>query len=171
MNKKRLVLLMMAAIMTACGGNPNNQNNQETPAEQAPASQQPTPSPELDGNWKADYIKGVNLIKDTQSVYIDIDLEKQSLSGNDSCNSITAPIRQQIELEQMQQAPILTLTDKEIVFGEIASTLKYCLEIEYQQAFQTALREVASYQLDKQQLHLFDKKGEKMMSFSKGIRQ
>ena len=81
---------MMAAIMTACGGNPNNQNNQETPAEQAPASQQPTPSPELDGNWKADYIKGVNLIKDTQSVYIDIDLEKQSLSGNDSCNSITA---------------------------------------------------------------------------------
>lgn len=157
MNKKRLVLLMMAAIMTACGGNPNNQNNQETPAEQAPASQQPTPSPELDGNWKADYIKGVNLIKDTQSVYIDIDLEKQSLSGNDSCNSITAPI--------------LTLTNKEIVFGEMASTLRYCPEVEYQQAFQTALGEVASYQLDKQQLHLFDKKGEKIMSFSKGIRQ
>ena len=157
MNKKKLGLLIIAAIMLQACGNQTPQNNQDASAEPAVSAEQPAPIPPLDGQWKADYIKGVTLIENTQSIYLNIDLNKKTISGSDSCNLLTAPI--------------VTLTDKELSFGEIASTLRYCPEIEYQEAFQTALRELASYKLAGEHLHLFDKQGEKLLILDKGKRQ
>jgi len=122
MNKKKLGLLIIAAIMMQACGNQTPQNKQDASAELAISAEQPAPIPPLDGQWKADYIKGVTLIENTQSIYLNIDLNKKTISGSDSCNLLTAPIA--------------TLTDKELSFGEIASTLRYCPEIEYQEAFQ-----------------------------------
>ena len=157
MNKKKLGLLIIAAIMMQACGNQTPQNKQDASAELAISAEQPAPIPPLDGQWKADYIKGVTLIENTQSIYLNIDLNKKTISGSDSCNLLTAPIA--------------TLTDKELSSGEIASTLRYCPEIEYQEAFQSALREVATYKLDGEHLHLFDKQGEKLLILDKGKRQ
>ena len=154
MNKKKLGLLIIAAIMMQACGNQTPQNKQDASAELAISAEQPASIPPLDGQWKADYIKGVTLIENTQSIYLNIDLNKKTISGSDSCNLL-----------------IVTLTDKELSFGEIASTLRYCPEIEYQEAFQSALREVASYKLDGEHLHLFDKQGEKLLILDKGKRQ
>lgn len=156
MNKKKLGLLIIAAIMMQACGNQTSQKSQDASAEPAVSAEQPAPIPPLDGQWKADYIKGVKLIENTQSIYLNIDLNKKTISGSDSCNLISAPIA--------------TLTDKELSFGEIASTLRYCPEIEYQEAFQSALCEVASYKLDGEHLHLFDKQGEKLLILDKGTR-
>ena len=135
MNKKKLGLLIIAAVMMQACGNQTPQNKQDASAELAVSAEQPASIPPLDGQWKADYIKGVRLIENTQSIYLNIDLNKKTISGSDS------------------------------------STLRYCPEIEYQEAFQTALREVASYKLDGEHLHLFDKQGEKLLILDKGKRQ
>ena len=134
MNKKKLGLLIIAAIMMQACGNQTSQKTEDASAEPAVSAERPAPIPPLDGQWKADYIKGVKLIENTQSIYLNIDLNKKTISGSDSCNLLSAPIA--------------TLTDKELSFGEIASTLRYCPEIEYQEAFQSALREVASYKTE-----------------------
>ena len=139
MSKIKLMLLMISVfLLQACANQPTS-NNPEVP--QAEASITPKfPDSRLEGQWKIYHIKGVKL-------------QKKSISGNDSCNNFTGLIS--------------LITDTQLTFGEIASTLRLCPEIEYSSVFLTALQETTSYKIEDEKLQLFNQEGEEVLTFLK----
>ena len=75
------------------------------------------------------------------------------VNGSDSCNTLMGSIK--------------TLTSKELVFGDVASTLMLCEKMEVADAFGTALKEVCSYELKDGQLLLFNQQGKALLTFKK----
>ena len=152
MSKIKLMFLMMSFLLVQACANQPTSNNPEVP--QAEASITPKfPDSRLEGQWKIYHIKGVKLLKNTQTIYLNIDLQKKSISGNDSCNNFTGLIS--------------LITDTQLTFGEIASTLRLCPEIEYSSVFLTALQETTSYKIEAEKLHLFNQEGEEVLTFVK----
>lgn len=152
MSKIKLMFLMMSFLLVQACANQPTSNNPEVP--QAEASITPKfPDSRLEGQWKIYHIKGVKLLKNTQTIYLKVDLKKKTVSGSDSCNNFGGAIT--------------TLTDSQLVFGDLVSTLKFCPEVEYTSAFHTALQETTSYKIEAEKLHLFNQEGEEVLTFVK----
>lgn len=152
MSKIKLMLLMISVFLAqACANQPTTENTKAT-EEEAPTTPK-LPDSRLEGQWKIYHIKGVKLLKNTQTIYLNIDLQKKSISGNDSCNNFTGLIS--------------LITDTQLTFGEITSTLRLCPEIEYSSVFLTALQETTSYKIEDEKLQLFNQEGEEVLTFLK----
>ena len=152
MSKIKLMLLMISVFLAqACANQPTTENTKAT-EEEVPTTPK-LPDPRLAGQWKINYIEGVKLLDNTQSIYLKVDLKKKTVSGSDSCNNFVGAIT--------------TLTDSQLVFGDLVSTLKFCPEVEYTSAFHTALQETTSYKIEAEKLHLFNQEGEEVLTFVK----
>jgi hypothetical protein len=152
MNKIKLTLFVLSAIfMQSCANQSTAKKEEATP--QAETTTNKLPNPQLEGQWTILHIKGVKLVKNTHSIYMKVDLQKKTISGSDSCNNYTGMIT--------------TVTDSELVFSPVASTLRLCPEVEYDGAFHTALQETVSYKIEQDNLHLFNKEGEEVLTFLK----
>ena len=152
MNKIKLTLFVLSAIfMQACANQSTAKKEEATP--HAETTTNKLPNPQLEGQWTILHIKGVKLVKNTHSIYMKVDLQKKTISGSDSCNNYTGMIT--------------TVTDSELVFSPVASTLRLCPEVEYDGAFHAALQETVSYKIEQDNLHLFNKEGEEVLTFLK----
>ena len=78
MSKIKLMVLMISLLLVQACANQPTSNNPEVP--QAEASITPKfPDSRLEGQWKIYHIKGVKLLKNTQTIYLNIDLQKKSI--------------------------------------------------------------------------------------------
>ena len=83
-----------------------------------------------------------------------LNIREMKVNGSDSCNTFMGSIE--------------TLTDKKLVFGDLASTLMLCAEkMEVTDAFGMAMQKVRQYQLKGDQLLLTDKQGGVLLTFAK----
>ncbi len=103
--------------------------------------------------WVATRINGQAVQETSPMPSLEINLTKMAILGNDGCNDYHGLIQE--------------LTDSKLVFGNIASTLKLCEEMETPGKFNNAMINVRSYKLEGLNLILFDENGKEVLSFLK----
>ena len=108
---------------------------------------------DLQGEWKLVSMGGMTVTPEAQPT-LKLNIREMKVNGSDSCNTFMGSIK--------------TLTDKELVFGDLASTLMLCAEkMEVADAFGMAMQKVRQYQLKGDQLLLTDKQGGVLLTFAK----
>ena len=108
---------------------------------------------DLQGEWKLVSMGEMTITPEAQPT-LKLNIREMKVNGSDSCNTFMGSIE--------------TLTDKELVFGDLASTLMLCVEkMEVADAFGMAMQKVRQYQLKGDQLLLTDKQGGVLLTFAK----
>lgn len=108
---------------------------------------------DLQGEWKL-VSMGEKAITPEAQPTLKLNISEMKVNGSDSCNTFMGSIK--------------TLTDKELVFGDLASTLMLCAEkMEVADAFGMAMQKVRQYQLKGDQLLLTDEQGGVLLTFAK----
>ena len=108
---------------------------------------------DLQGEWKLVSMGEMAITPEAQPT-LKLNIREMKVNGSDSCNTFMGSIE--------------TLTDKKLVFGDLASTLMLCVEkMEVADAFGMAMQKVRQYQLKGDQLLLTDKQGGVLLTFAK----
>ncbi|MDU6659577.1 MAG: META domain-containing protein [Capnocytophaga sp.] len=108
---------------------------------------------DLQGEWKLVSMGEMAITPEAQPT-LKLNIREMKVNGSDSCNTFMGSIE--------------TLTDKELVFGDLASTLMLCAEkMEVADAFGMAMQKVRQYQLKGDQLLLTDEQGGVLLTFAK----
>lgn len=108
---------------------------------------------DLQGEWKLVSMGEMAITPEAQPT-LKLNIREMKVNGSDSCNTFMGSIE--------------TLTDKKLVFGDLASTLMLCAEkMEVTDAFGMAMQKVRQYQLKGDQLLLTDKQGGVLLTFAK----
>ena len=108
---------------------------------------------DLQAEWKLVSMGEMVITPEAQPT-LKLNISEMKVNGSDSCNTFMGSIK--------------TLTDKELVFGDLASTLMLCAEkMEVADAFGMAMQKVRQYQLKGDQLLLTDKQGGVLLTFAK----
>ena len=108
---------------------------------------------DLQGEWKLVSMGEMTITPEAQPT-LKLNIREMKVNGSDSCNTFMGSIE--------------TLTDKELVFGDLASTLMLCVEkMEVADAFGMTMQKVRQYQLKGDQLLLTDKQGGVLLTFAK----
>lgn len=108
---------------------------------------------DLQGEWKLVSMGEMVITPEAQPT-LKLNISEMKVNGSDSCNTFMGSIE--------------TLTDKKLVFGDLASTLMLCAEkMEVADAFGMAMQKVRQYQLKGDQLLLTDKQGGVLLTFAK----
>ena len=106
----------------------------------------------LQGEWLLSQMGDSTITAEAQP-FLKLNVGEMKVNGSDSCNTLMGSIK--------------TLTSKELVFGDVASTLMLCEKMEVADAFGAALKEVCSYELKDGQLLLFNQQGKALLTFKK----
>ena len=108
---------------------------------------------DLQGEWKLMSMGEMAITPEAQPT-LKLNIREMKVNGSDSCNTFMGSIE--------------TLTDKELVFGDLASTLMLCAEkMEVADAFGMAMQKIRQYQLKGDQLLLTDEQGGVLLTFAK----
>ena len=108
---------------------------------------------DLQGEWKLVSMGEMVITSEAQPT-LKLNISEMKVNGSDSCNTFMGSIK--------------TLTDKELVFGDLASTLMLCAQkMEVADAFGMAMQKVRQYQLKGDQLLLTDEQGGVLLTFAK----
>ena len=88
MSKIKLMLLMISVFLAQACANQSTTENTKATEEEATTTPK-LPDPRLAGQWKINYIEGVKLLDNTQSIYLKVDLKKKTVSGSDSWDLVS----------------------------------------------------------------------------------
>lgn len=98
------------------------------------------------GSWFVTYLKQMDSFG--RNPFIKIDLSKNEINGNTSCNRFSGKI---------------TVIDNHITISDVASTEMMCRDIEVETIFLTALNNTSTYSLKEEKLQLRDDNNEVLM--------
>ena len=107
----------------------------------------------LAGEWNVTSLYGKELNEETSIPSLIIDLNKNRISGNNSCNNYTAQIT--------------NATSQSLTLGAVATTRKMCFKMNVANSYNKALGEINTYLIKGNNLIFFTKEGEKIVSFTK----
>ncbi|MDE0535482.1 META domain-containing protein [Tenacibaculum sp. L6] len=107
----------------------------------------------LAGEWNVTSLYGKELNEETYIPSLIIDLHKNRISGNNSCNNYTAQIT--------------NATSQSLTLGAVATTRKMCFKMDVANSYNKALEEINTYLIKGNNLIFFTKEGEKIVSFTK----
>lgn len=108
---------------------------------------------DLSGVWKNIKINGDSLSEVKENPSITFDLNKMMVAGKDACNNFNTSIE--------------TLSNSDLVFGDIASTKMMCPDMETPKVFLDALSKVVNYRVKGSELVMLDEKGTEILHFSR----
>ena len=108
----------------------------------------------LQGEWQL-VTMGTTAVTAEAQPTLQLNLKEMKVNGSDSCNTFMGGIE--------------NITDKDLVFGELATTLMLCPQTTMKVAdtFASAMKKVAKYEVNDNQLLLKDDKGEVLLIFTK----
>ena len=108
----------------------------------------------LQGEWQL-VTMGTTAVTAEAQPTLQLNIKEMKVNGSDSCNTF--------------MGGITNITDKDLVFSELATTLMLCPETTMQVAdtFGTAMKKVAKYEVNDKQLLLKDDKGTVLLTFTK----
>ncbi len=110
-------------------------------------------NPALEGTWINTRINGDVIDQDENNPSITFDLEQLIVAGKDGCNNFNAKIE--------------NLSKSDLLIGEIAATKMMCPEMEIPTKFLNAVNQTVAYKIIDSELVLLDKRGNKVLVFSK----
>ena len=112
------------------------------------------PTDALQGEWKLVTMGNTAVTAEAQPT-LQLNLKEMKVNGSDSCNTF--------------MGGIANITDKDLVFGELATSLMLCPDTTMQvaDAFGTAMKKVTKYEVNDKQLLLKDDKGTVLLTFAK----
>ena len=110
-------------------------------------------NPALGGMWKNTRLLGDEIEADDNTPNITFDLDKMIVAGKDGCNNYNASIK--------------TLSNSDLVFGDIGSTKMMCPNMETADKFTNAMAVVVAYKVDGNQLIMMDQDGNEVLAFAK----
>lgn len=108
---------------------------------------------ELSNQWFTTRINGDPINRMNPIPRMEINLSEMMVTGNDGCNNYRGDIN--------------TLTDTQLVFGNIAGTKKMCRIMDAADSFNQAINKVASYKLEDSSLIFMDSEGNEILAFLK----
>jgi heat shock protein HslJ len=118
----------------------------------------PDPIFELHDIWALEAIEGApiqspgnNTVLITPS--IEINLTEMKIMGNDGCNQFFGPIK--------------NIEEGIIEFGNMAGTMKMCINMEIPDSFNKAMTQVKKYRRDGLKLYFLDEAGTELLMFKK----
>lgn len=108
----------------------------------------------LQGEWQL-VTMGTTAVTAEAQPTLQLNIKEMKVNGSDSCNTF--------------MGGIANITDKDLVFGELATTLMLCPQTTMKVAdtFASAMKKVAKYEVNDNQLLLKDDKGEVLLIFTK----
>ena len=108
----------------------------------------------LQGEWQL-VTMGTTAVTAEAQPTLQLNIKEMKVNGSDSCNTF--------------MGGITNITDKDLVFSELATTLMLCPETTMQVAdtFGAAMKKVAKYEVNDKQLLLKDDKGTVLLTFTK----
>ena len=108
----------------------------------------------LQGEWQL-VTMGTTAVTAEAQPTLKLNVKEMKVNGSDSCNTF--------------MGGITNITDKDLVFSELATTLMLCPETTMQVAdtFGAAMKKVAKYEVNDKQLLLKDDKGTVLLTFKK----
>ena len=108
----------------------------------------------LQGEWQL-VTMGTTAVTAEAQPTLQLNIKEMKVNGSDSCNTF--------------MGGITNITDKDLVFSELGTTLMLCPETTMQVAdsFGTAMKKVAKYEVNDKQLLLKDDKGTVLLTFAK----
>ena len=107
----------------------------------------------LQGEWQL-VTMGTTAVTAEAQPTLQLNLKEMKVNGSDSCNTF--------------MGGIVKVSDNELVFSDLASTLMLCAEkMEVADAFGMAMQKVRQYQLKGDQLLLTDEQGGVLLTFAK----
>jgi heat shock protein HslJ len=107
----------------------------------------------LNDIWLVQKINGKNITTQTNLPQLEINVAKMQVMGTDGCNNFRGGIK--------------TLTSTEIIFGNLASTRKMCMDMTTTNNFNKALHKTTHYKKENLKLLFFDKDGNEMLVLKK----
>ncbi|MCA0133318.1 META domain-containing protein [Winogradskyella alexanderae] len=107
----------------------------------------------LQSDWQLEKINGELLSDSMQIPMLQIDLAKMQLSGNTGCNSYTGSISE--------------LGEKDIVLENIATTLKMCVEGNYEDQYVNLMNQVKIYEVNDSSLTFKNSAEKVILEFKK----
>ena len=112
------------------------------------------PTDALQGEWQL-VTMGTTAVTAEAQPTLELNIKEMKVNGSDSCNTF--------------MGGITNITDKDLVFSELATTLMLCPETTMQVAdtFGAAMKKVAKYEVNDKQLLLKDDKGTVLLTFTK----
>lgn len=103
--------------------------------------------------WAAYRIEG-KLLQDLSGIpTLEVNLSKMQVFGNNGCNNYSGKL--------------IGISNNRLLFGNIASTKKLCVDMETPSVFDYALNKSVGYKLDGIKLMLLDKNGNETIAFKK----
>lgn len=108
---------------------------------------------ELQGNWILNSINGVVVTRNEEQPHIKIDLMKNQFSGNNGCTSFSGVI--------------MNVTTSQLYFEKTKTTLRDCADVPLASDFDSALRNIDTYNIQNDNLSIFNKANELVLAFTK----
>lgn len=107
----------------------------------------------LQGEWQL-VTMGTTAVTAEAQPTLKLNVKEMKVNGSDSCNTF--------------MGGIVKVSDNELVFSDLASTLMLCPDkMEVADAFGSAMKKVAKYEVNDKQLLLKDDKGTVLLTFTK----
>ena len=144
---KVLGILLLSILLTSCATHNTAESWQKEETETTPVNIG------LHDIWVLESVSGKGLKMKHETPRLEIYVTEKRVSGFDGCNEI--------------YGDIVSLDSTSLKFGDIASTLTYCQEMEVPQVFNNAISLTRSYSIAKMRLHLFDEDGNELMVLRK----
>ncbi|RYM35700.1 META domain-containing protein [Brumimicrobium glaciale] len=111
------------------------------------------PNPALGGMWMSTRLMGDTIIKADNNPNITFDLDKMMVAGKDGCNNYNASIE--------------TLSNADLIIGQIASTKMMCPNMDMADKFTELIAKVVTYKVVGSELIMMDQDGNEVLAFVK----
>lgn len=111
------------------------------------------PNPALGGMWIGTRLMGNSIEKGDNTPSITFDLDKMMVAGKDGCNNYNSSIK--------------TLSNADLIFGQIASTKMMCPQMEVANKFTNAISTVVAYKVEGRELIMMDEDGNEVLAFAR----
>ncbi|RKF04783.1 heat shock protein HslJ [Tenacibaculum lutimaris] len=111
----------------------------------------------LAGEWNVTSLYNKEFNETTNAPSLTIDLNKNRVSGNDSCNNYTGQIS--------------NVTSQSLKIKTVATTRRMCFIMDVANSYNKALGEINTYLIKGNNLIFFNKEGKKIVSFTKSAKK
>nr|WP_299031102.1 META domain-containing protein [uncultured Tenacibaculum sp.] len=110
----------------------------------------------LAGEWNVTSLYDREFYETANAPSLTIDLNKNRISGNDSCNNYTGQIT--------------NVTSQSLKIKAVATTRRLCFIMEVANSYNKALGEINTYLIKGNNLIFFNEEGKKIVSFTKSVK-
>ena len=152
---KNACILVLASFLSACSlYSSDSSENSKTDSDAIVEGEKSSANLRLHDIWALETIKGETVDFDSiERPSLELNLTEMKVMGTDGCNNFFGGIER--------------LDGKDISFGPIAGTRKYCTPMTVPDLFNKQINNVSTYEIEGLKLRFFDAAGDELLGLKK----